>query len=68
MDTERNYKEILEYLENCYTGARAMGDEDIQLRVSRAIGAFKADIDEDIFTPEYHKKYIEMEVGAYEMP
>lgn len=23
--------------------------------------------DEDIFIPEYHKKYIEMEVGAYEV-
>lgn len=64
MDTEKNYKEIIEYLENCYTGARACDDVEIMCRVSRALAAFKADVHEDIFTPEYHKKYIEMEVDA----
>lgn len=36
-------QKILDYLENCYTGARAMNDEDCQIRLARAIAAFKSD-------------------------
>lgn len=36
-------KEILKYLEQSYDGARAMGDENCQIRLARAIAAFEAD-------------------------
>ena len=35
-------QKILDYLENCYTGARTMNDEDCQIRLARAIAAFKS--------------------------
>lgn len=53
MDAEKDYKEILEYLENCYTGARAMDDVEMELRISRAIVAFKADIYKNIFRGDF---------------
>lgn len=43
-------KEILDYLQSCYSGAVAIEDIDLQLRTKRAIVAFKADTTEDIFT------------------
>lgn len=45
----RNKSTILKYLETAYTGARALGDEEMQLRIGRAIVAFEADVYEDIF-------------------
>lgn len=53
MDTEKNYKEILEYLENCYTGAKAMDDTEMELRIGRAVAAFKADIYINIFRSDF---------------
>lgn len=36
-------KKILDYLENSYIGARTMDDESCQIRLARAIAAFKSD-------------------------
>lgn len=45
-------KAILDFLETSYTGAKAYGDEETMLRISRAILAFQADVYQDIFLPE----------------
>lgn len=49
MDTEREKAIILDYLETYYCGAMAVHDEELTLRLARAIVAFKADIYKDIF-------------------
>lgn len=49
MDNEQQKRTILDYLENAYTGARMMGDIEVQTRIGRAIVAFNADVHEDIF-------------------
>ena len=43
-------KKILEYLEQSYSGAKMMGDESCQVRLARAIAAFKSDPEESVFT------------------
>lgn len=48
--------EVLDMLEAAYSGARAMDDESCQVRVARAIAAFKADPGtdpEEIFTESF---------------
>lgn len=52
MDNQKQKEEILKYLQTSYTGAKMMRDEEVMLRTSRAIAAFKADIHEDIFITE----------------
>ncbi len=39
---------ILKYLENSYVGACTMDDVELMIRLSRAIVAFKYDIDKDM--------------------
>lgn len=54
-------KEFLEYLENCYTGARKTGDISFQTRLGRAIAAFKTDPCEEaeaLFTEHFINKYV----------
>lgn len=43
---------ILEYLKNAHVGAKACGDFNTEFRVARAILAFEADINKDIFKEE----------------
>ena len=53
-------KEIMEYLEESYCGERTMDDESCQVRLARAIAAFKADPAEqptDLFTEKFIEKY-----------
>lgn len=45
--------EIIEYLECAYLGAKALGDEEAMLRISRALLAFKADPYKDIFLDNF---------------
>lgn len=40
--------QILKFLEQSYCGAKMMEDESCKIRLSRAISAFAADINEDI--------------------
>lgn len=49
MDNEKQKQEVIDFLENTYTGAKMMGDEEVMLRASRALLAFKADVHKDIF-------------------
>ena len=57
-DQEKN---ILEYLENSYTGARMMNDISAMIRIARAITAFKADpeiAEDEIFTEHFISDYV----------
>ena len=49
-------------LENSYTGAKMSDDEEMMLRCSRAIFAFKADICKDICKEEVVESQIEDEI------
>lgn len=51
-------KEIMKYLEEGYCGARTMDDESCQIRLARAIAAFKADPEEQL-TELFTGKFIE---------
>lgn len=52
MDNEKQKQEVIEFLENTYTGAKMMGDEEVMLRVLWRLLAFKADVNKDIFIEE----------------
>lgn len=52
MDNEKQKQEVIDFLENTYTGAKMMRDEEVMLRASRALLAFKADVHKDIFIEE----------------
>lgn len=58
MDTEKQKKEILEYLEYSYSGAKMTDDIELQTRIGRAIEAFKADVHEDIFKENFIESQI----------
>lgn len=64
MDTEKNKKLILDYLEKSYSGAKMMDDIEIQIRVGRAIEAFKADVEEDIFKEGFIERQVEKEFNG----
>ena len=51
-NTEVGIMQVIDFLENTYTGAKMMGDEEVMLRASRALLAFKADVHKDIFIEE----------------
>lgn len=61
--TKATEKMILENLEACYAGARMSDDEEMMLRCSRAIFAFKADICKDIFKEDIVESQIEDEIN-----
>ena len=52
--------DILEYLEYSYTGARAMHDMEAQVRIARAMAAYNADPEMEIFTEEFNDLYYSM--------
>lgn len=52
MDNEKQKQEVIDFLENTCTGAKMMGNEEVMLRASRALLAFKADVHKDIFIEE----------------
>jgi len=55
-------KQILTYLENCYSGAKMMGDVECEIRISRAIAAFNTDPEtraEELFTDKFLKNWYE---------
>ena len=56
---EKNQKEIINYLDNSYSGAKMMGDNETMLRLARALAAFKADpYDDEVFQEKFIEKYI----------
>ena len=42
-DMSNEELDILDYLEECYTGARTANDMSAMIRIARAMAAFKAD-------------------------
>ena len=46
---EKSYNAILEYLETSYSGAKMLDDIECMCRLSRAIAAFEADPEEEIY-------------------
>lgn len=46
--TKKEKQTILDYLEKAYCGAKLMDDEDLKIRLSRAIAAFEADVNKPI--------------------
>lgn len=54
---EKNYNAILEYLETSYSGAKMLDDIECMCRLSRAIAAFEADPEEEIFTEDFKERY-----------
>lgn len=52
MDNEKQKQEVIDFLEKVHTGAIMVGDVEVELRASRALLAFKADVHKDIFIEE----------------
>lgn len=52
MDNEKQKQEVIDFLERVHTGARMVGDVEVELRASRALLAFKADVHKNIFIEE----------------
>lgn len=52
------YEEVKEYLENVKSGAKAMDDIEMMHRVDRALAAFEADVEDEIFTDEFKEKIL----------
>ena len=60
VDLNIEEQKILDYLENSYTGARTMNDEECQIRLARAIPAFKSNpitTPTALFTPKFIDNY-----------
>lgn len=56
-DTAIHRKLIHDQLEYCESTAHAYHDEEIELRCARALIAFDAPVDIDIFSDEFIKNY-----------
>ena len=54
---------ILNFLEKCYIGARMEGDEDMKIRIARALLAFDFDIEDELFLPNVTEKVIAKNVA-----
>lgn len=52
----QEYKLFVEFVNSFITGARMCDDEENALRASRALRAFEAGIEENIFSEEFVKK------------
>lgn len=53
-------KEIENYLETSYSGAKMMDDVESMCRIARALVALKADTEMEIFTEEFQEIYMTM--------
>lgn len=58
LNEEKSIQEIEEYLEDSYTGARMLDQEEAMLRIARALFAFKADINEEIFSEAVREREV----------
>lgn len=52
---------VLNMLEHSYSGAKMMGDTVVELRISRAIAALKAPVEQEIFTEEFKEWWVSKE-------
>ena len=55
-DSAQEYKLFVEFVNSFITVARLSDDEENALRASRALRAFEADIEKNIFSEEFVKK------------
>ena len=53
---KKAYKDVIEYLENVKSGANAMDDIEMMHRVDRALAAFEADVEDEIFNDDFEEK------------
>lgn len=53
-------KEIENYLETSYCGAKMMDDVESMCRIARALAVLKADTEVEIFTEEFREVYLTM--------
>ena len=58
MELSEQIIRINDYLENCYIGAKTIGNEEDKLRIARAILPLKADPYEEIFTEYFQEKVV----------
>lgn len=54
----RNIKDCIRYLELSYSGAKMWNDTESMIRISRALVAIQANINEDIFKEEFVEKTV----------
>ena len=47
------YQSVKEYLENVKSGAKVMDNIEIMHRVDRALAAFDADVEDEIFNDDF---------------
>lgn len=47
------YEEVKEYLESVKSGAKVMDNNEIMHRVDRALAAFDADVEDEIFNDDF---------------
>lgn len=55
-DSAEEYQSFVEFVNSFIIGARMADDEENALRASRALRAFEASIEENIFSEEFVKK------------
>ncbi len=60
--TDKGIRDIINYLEMCYIGARAMDDVEAMSRIERAIAVMKIPSRQEVFRDGFEEEYIEGEV------
>ena len=58
MDSKQQYQVIKDYLEQAHTGAKMSDDIEMQTRLARAIIAFEANPEKDVFLDHVIDDYI----------
>lgn len=51
------HQSVKEYLENVKSGAKVMDDIEMMHRVDRALAAFDADVEDEIFNDDFKEKF-----------
>lgn len=52
------YEEVKEYLESVKSGAKVMDDIEMMHRADRALEAFDADVEDEIFNDDFKEKIL----------
>lgn len=59
---DKGLRDIVNYLEMCYVGARALDDVEAMCRIERAIVVMKTPASQEIFRDGFMEEHIESEV------
>ena len=62
--SNEEYQSFVEFVNNFIVGARMADDEENALRASRALRAFEADVEENIFSEEFVKNEAQSIFGS----